>query len=815
MRIINRSRWFLSLGALVVLAACGSGSNDDSSASRSIQVRIGEPSSLSSLPADQRTVKLELFYFVDGQEGSKAFETSLIANTDRTAWNGRIDSLAPGRYLAKVYLSQPWNENTIQTDLSPSDLPSEESIQNISVALFSSPTEIVVGQENVIIDIAPADFSISIDDDNDGLNNLAEILGTTDPLKNDTDNDGIPDGLDVFPNISTEFGDADGDSVGDNQDNCIQVANGDQTDFDEDQQGDACDVDDDNDGLSDVNELTAGSNPHNADTDGDSARDGSDNCPLTASVDQADSDGDAQGNACDADDDNDGLPDTSDKCSLVNSQDQTDTNGDGTGDICTNDDDGDGIDDTADNCRTVANSDQVDMDLDSIGNACDPDDDNDGLSDVEETTPGVDNLITASLSIDTDGDGIADLLDNCRITTNADQASNGDTDGEGDACDCNVSDPDIRSSDAIFVVSTGNDTRTGARNDPVRTISHGISLAQEAGKTKVYVVSGTYEESVSMVNGISVFGGFNLGSNGTTCDKTLYNGVREVNTVTITNGNSPVVAFHNLTLATTLEGVVVRSSSSAANANLVSITSDTPSATNNITIEDNYILAPDISGGDTTAIFVRNASPVFVNNVIDAGNSQESTAIELMGAPAPKVLHNTIHGGGSDSSSIVLKSRDSVPVLLNNILFTTAGLSQIILNIEDPTPSTNIVVRNNLLFGEQATSPDAPKLYRDLRPSLRIFTLISQLNGSDGNVSGGNIDGNIRFTNNGADTGTGLLRSSLFEDDTRDNYRLVSGSLVINAGLNPASVTGQQVLRDRDFRLRPSGIANDLGAFER
>ncbi|QQR81237.1 MAG: hypothetical protein IPJ69_03620 [Deltaproteobacteria bacterium] len=178
------SRLIIFLSLLTILSACGSGSSSDSSATRSIQVRIGEPASLSSLPPDQRTVTLALFYFVDGREGSKASEVILTANADRSAWNGRIDSLAPGRYLAKVFLSQSWNENSVQTDLSPSTSEApEENFQSIPIALFSAPTDIVVGQENIIIDIAPVDFSVSLDEDNDGLSNLAEILGTTDPLK--------------------------------------------------------------------------------------------------------------------------------------------------------------------------------------------------------------------------------------------------------------------------------------------------------------------------------------------------------------------------------------------------------------------------------------------------------------------------------------------------------------------------------------------------------------------------------------------------------------------------------------------------------
>ena len=48
------------------------------------------------------------------------------------------------------------------------------------------------------------------------------------------------------------FHDADNDDVGDYWDNCINVPNLNQTDYENDELGDACDPDDDNDGLHDV-----------------------------------------------------------------------------------------------------------------------------------------------------------------------------------------------------------------------------------------------------------------------------------------------------------------------------------------------------------------------------------------------------------------------------------------------------------------------------------------------------------------------------------------------------------------------------------
>src|SRR6185295_9401787 len=91
-----------------------------------------------------------------------------------------------------------------------------------------------------------------------------------------------------------------------------------------------------------------------------------------ANSDQANNDGDAQGDVCDTDDDNDGVLDGADNCPFASNADQLDTDGDSLGNACDADDDADGIPDATDNCPLVGNFDQADFDRDGRGDVCDP-----------------------------------------------------------------------------------------------------------------------------------------------------------------------------------------------------------------------------------------------------------------------------------------------------------------------------------------------------------------------------------------------------------------------------------------------------------
>ncbi len=270
-------------------------------------------------------------------------------------------------------------------------------------------------------------------------------------------------------------GDEDGDGIADADDNCPSVANEDQTDTDGDNAGDACDSDDDNDGTPDNADAFPLDPNESADSDGDNIGDNGDNCPFAANPEQENLDGDNDGDACDSDIDGDGVDNDVDAFP-EDANESVDTDGDGIGNNADTDDDGDlqldadeqacgsdpllassvspdadndnipdcvdedfvddtdgdGVADDIDNCPSIANSNQDDLNGDGEGDACDSDIDGDGVENASDAFPRDPNE-----SVDTDTDGFGDNADNCPVVANPGQEDL-DGDGDGDACDTDI-----------------------------------------------------------------------------------------------------------------------------------------------------------------------------------------------------------------------------------------------------------------------------------------------------------------------------------------------------------------------------------------
>lgn len=144
------------------------------------------------------------------------------------------------------------------------------------------------------------------DDDNDGISDTLEVLAGASPLNRDSDSDSVVDAIEYSDYLAINNGeisvsgdiappyiaqDSDFDKILD-PDDLFKYNEREWADNDLDGIGNNADLDDDNDGLSDIDELAYGSSVFNEDSDGDGISDGDEVHAYGSNPILLDSDGD-------------------------------------------------------------------------------------------------------------------------------------------------------------------------------------------------------------------------------------------------------------------------------------------------------------------------------------------------------------------------------------------------------------------------------------------------------------------------------------------------------------------------------------------
>lgn len=223
------------------------------------------------------------------------------------------------------------------------------------------------------------------DNDGDSLSNLQEFLAGTNPFMVDSDQDGVTDEEDIAPLNSRYRHDDDGDGMPDGYEFEYGFNPYDSIDA----YGDA-----DGDELTNLAEYQKGTDPRQADTDGDGTPDQVDLYPLDSRYS--------------LDWDHDGLPREWEQMFGLNDEDIFDVNSDHDNDLLT----------AGDEFALGTNPIHTDSDNDSVNDGSDQwpldptrayDRDSDGLPDAWEESHNLSLYFPAFVNDDTDGDGLSDL----------------------------------------------------------------------------------------------------------------------------------------------------------------------------------------------------------------------------------------------------------------------------------------------------------------------------------------------------------------------------------------------------------------------
>jgi hypothetical protein len=222
-----------------------------------------------------------------------------------------------------------------------------------------------------------------------------------------------------------------------------------------------------------------------------------------------------------------------------------------------------------------------------------------------------------------------------------------DCDGNGDPTSCNGL--------GTYVSElTGDDTTgDGTQMNPVATIGQGMTNSALLNNQTVFVAEGDYAEKVTMVEGISLWGGHQ-------CDTNSCSWARDATTyisIIAAQDAVGVLAGDTLTRATAIDGFTIQGqtlNNPASNTDPIAFTINIGSPT----VSNNHIEGGDITGGcsncDSIGIRVQGAQTVAVgplidSNLIESGDTTAATFAvdfrDFSNKGVAEISNNDIRGG--------------------------------------------------------------------------------------------------------------------------------------------------------------------------
>lgn len=373
---------------------------------------------------------------------------------------------------------------------------------------------------------------------------------------------------------------------------------------------------------------------------------------------------------------------------------------------------------------------------------------------------------------DGDGDGVSECDGDCDDSD--ENVGPGGTEVCGDDIDQDCSGvPDNGCIEGAYVSAlVGNDDHPGTQAFPVKTIAKGLANAQALGGGRsVAVAEGTYGESITLHEGISVTGGYRCTA--VECDWTrdiaVYKTIINAPTVTAVDADADV------TRNTLLEGFIIGGADLAMTSGTTHAVVDLDGAAP--TVSQNRIEGATVScidACDVATVRVHGSAPDGAGPLIERNTivgSTSSGAAAGVHVEVPALITNNVIDGGSGRYVVGIRaylsdtSTNTLQILNNDVVAgTCSGVSPTAQGIQAGT-----------VFGAPPIVIDANTI------NINADTPVS-CTSCDSNTSCGGIwleGGNHVVTNNIARGVEGVVHShGLMISDGESN---VVGDVVVNA----------------------------------
>ncbi|QQR81472.1 MAG: hypothetical protein IPJ69_04965 [Deltaproteobacteria bacterium] len=327
----------------------------------------------------------------------------------------------------------------------------------------------------------------------------------------------------------------------------------------------------------------------------------------------------------------------------------------------------------------------------------------------------------------------------------------------------------------------------------------------------LYVSTGVFEESVSIPRGLSVLGGF--------IDSENCQYAPEGHETMVTNHESITLQVQVGAQDAVISDIMIQNQGLDGVNTVMSVLGDAEPGTlllKNLTLLG-FTGTP--IGRSSQGLAVEDARVEVVNNVIHAGESYNTTAIQWNGTHG-SFFHNTIHGGKARYRSVAFQIQRNLPISLINNVFLTEHLgdftppvfdSQCVIDYRGEGWPLGSVAKGNFLKPIRLPeSTEAPRYFCDIRDH-QLFSLaeFNALDESLTTIPDGTISSNRTSTQTFAE---------LFLDSTTNDFHLILGSSLLDAGIDPVSegLSAPSITNDHDGQSRPhaEGERYDIGAYE-